>query len=534
MEGWRRWFPLAALMTAFFVFSAYLPSVGLPIYASPDETAHAVTAAQIAKHGRAFIPDTDAFVFPGLHPRSWVSVGATIAPVGFLGWSILLVPAYLLVGMNGLPWIGALFFISGIWPFFHLIASTVHVDTKRSRQAAWLATVVTWSFPPFFLYSNRSLFANGPVLVLFLWVSWFLLSLCRQPLSQRGHFTRFILVIAGITWILTMRPIEVMWMIPWWVWLGWGIRLTRREVAAGAFVAAALLLPSIFLAHAAYGTWFTTGYWLHDRVMQAPTSLISSTSFWALGLPYGFHPHHIWWNVSSFFLHRLWWWTLPTLLFLGVEIFWVARWVRHLKRWHLPSWGTPLLLSGWTVFVLLVLYGSGLYADHVRMGAVTMGNSFLRYTLPFGCLMGVVFGLLHAHLSSSFARNALGILVGLLSIAGVYQAWFADDEGLWYTRRELVRYGSIREATVRTFPSSAIILSERSDKIFFPVIRAISPLPTVTDLLRLGHMSVALGLFARPLSQAQKDRWRATGFDVQEVGSFGRERLYRLLPPSSL
>jgi len=96
-----------------------------------------------------------------------------------------------------------------------------------------------------------------------------------------------------------------------------------------------------------------------------------------------------------------------------------------------------------------------------------------------------------------------------------------------------LRYASIRESVEKWFKPGDIILSERSDKIFFPSYRAVSPLPAIDEAARLltaTSEGYAVGLFVRPMTQAQADLWRKIGLEPIEISSFGREKLYRLQP----
>jgi len=124
------------------------------------------------------------------------------------------------------------------------------------------------------------------------------------------------------------------------------------------------------------------------------------------------------------------------------------------------------------------------------------------------------------------------VVLALVALMGVYSAFFRDEEGIWATRRELLRYVTVRSAALTTFSSEDVILSERSDKIFFPLFRAVTPLPTSDQIKFLATYasSTALGLFSRPLSFSERDAWRKIGYDVHELQTFDRERLYRLTP----
>jgi hypothetical protein len=166
------------------------------------------------------------------------------------------------------------------------------------------------------------------------------------------------------------------------------------------------------------------------------------------------------------------------------------------------------------------------------VGAVTIGNSFLRYLLPVAVLVSVSVAYLHER-----ARGYLPAAAGMtffcvaLSLFGVYRAVNGDDESLLATRPELERYEDVRVAAGEWFGAQDVIISERSDKIFFPEYRAVSPMPRGEEVGRLVNAKeIQVGLYVRPLSQKEKDKWRKYGVEPVELASYARERLYLLKP----
>ena len=110
----------------------------------------------------------------------------------------------------------------------------------------------------------------------------------------------------------------------------------------------------------------------------------------------------------------------------------------------------------------------------------TIANSFLRYFLPIGPLCGWAFAFLWRRFAAVPQWRTLGIVLAIfLSVFGVYRAYFADDEGIWPTQQAVAEYTTIRTAAGRWFGPGDVILSDRSDKIFFPSFRAVSPVPPI-------------------------------------------------------
>lgn len=507
---------LLAIATLLLISSglfSILPSAGQSTYASPDETANAVVVRQIDAHGRVFLPEPLAVTFPWLHPRSWVSVGAKIAPVGFLGWPFFLSLFHFIFGDFILRWGGAFVVLSAIWPMWRLLR-------PFGRFAAWIGVLITFTAPAMILYANRGLFANAVVVAAGIWGVWLLGWLSVAP-RRIGWYA---LTGALIAWTIAARPLEAMWLVPWWAWSARGLRPNRNQIVAACAAAAIAVLPILWLAREAYGSWMAVGYWTRDNAVATAATGAAASSLKS-PFPFGVHPRNILRNVREYLFGLVWPWTS---LLIVVAALYLRDKRASLSRWRSHAvW----LLSAWTVAILLLVYGSGLYLDHVRADAITIGNSFLRYLLPLAPLTGLSAAWLWSRYSfvRPFRLIACAWFV-LLAVFGGFRALIGDDEGLISTRRELIRYTQIRETARQRFHAGDVILSERSDKIFFPEERAVATVTPTGELAALAKQGVKIGLFVRPLSQSQKDDWTQVGLEAQELASFGRESLYRLVP----
>lgn len=521
-SGFLRWG--FGLLTALLLgLYAILPSLGLSVFNSPDETALAVAANRIAITGSASVAEPLARVYPWLHPRSWITSGEQIVPVGFLGWPWFLNFWARGFGTRALPWIGAILILSAIVPFFNLLRE------RLSVASSLLGTIVAFTFPSVILYANRSLFANLPMLALGLWGIWLLRYASRRTNQQDRISHLFALAIGCVCALaLAIRPFEAIWFLPWLAWAGWKWRPSRLGILACVIGVLAAVIPVMLVANQTYGSAFTVGYWLRDNPSSAAVAAASSStvaSSHVSVLPYGFHPRNVIWNVRSFLFGLLWPWTILTLV--GFGWFLKTRW----KKSRFSMDDAPWLLGVWTAVIVIAANGNGLYADQFQLGAVMIGNSFLRYVLPLAPLIGWVVAWMFEKLPRrSWKIFALVLAIALVGFGG-WRALAADDEGILTTRRELQRYADIRTALAQWFHPGDVILSERSDKIAFPDYRAVSPLPLPEDVGALAReRKIGVGLFIRPLTQGQKDAWRKAGLEVQELAAFGREKLYRLSP----
>jgi hypothetical protein len=426
----------------------------------------------------------------------------------------------LILGLAIAPALASLVAVSMAYPLFNLL------EEKFGTRSAWLGTLVGMSVPGMIVFGNRALFPQVPVLALGLWIVW----LWSKFKSETRWWPY---AISGVLAALAFatRPTEMFWLVPWLMWAGWNLRPTRKQLIA---TSVSFLIPLVILgvfAQVSYGAFWKSGYALHDNpdATAATSAMTAATSTGdqsaSFLFPFGIHPTHIAWNVLHYFLELQWPWMI-VLFAAGCLIAWRAyiEWKKS-GRLDPKTYAVPLL-AFWTLFSLAAYYGHGLYSDNIN-GNVTVANSFIRYLLPVGPLVGLA----AAFLFAQWKRLAIPLAI-LLAVFGVWMGYVRDAEGVWTTRGELMRYADARTAAAQTFHPSDVILSERSDKIFFPAFRAVSPLPTPAQVRALSdaHPEIHIGLYVRPLAQAQSDAWRMAGFEPVELGVFGREKLYLLRP----
>jgi len=518
---------ISLLFLGAVALASVLPSLNLTVFSSPDETAAFLVSERLAHQQPVVVAEPLAEFFSWLHPRSWISQSKSIAPVGFLGWSWFLS----FIGIFGsllIPWAASIITASGVVPLFLLLKS------RFGRGAAVMGSLVYATFPTIVFYTNRSLFSNGAFITFGLWL--FLLIQKLVQMEERGKgsvlYRRAAYVLVGLMTALTLsfRPFEAIWFLPWLLWMGRKLSPTKGETYALTFGVLCVALPLALQANLAYGSPWLSGYLVHDNPVAQVLHLQATEQTAAQGsnvlfrfLPFGLHPRNAIWNIRHFLLEFLWPWIC---LFVAATIVYV----RLQRRAGKKLISAPIILMAWTTGILFVVYGSGLYLDNVRVGAITIGNSFLRYLVPLVPILAFATAFLWKEaIRFKYARPIIALFILLLCLYGPFKAYIEDDEGLFYTRPELMRYAELRQETAKWFGEKDIILSERSDKIFFPDFRAVSPLPSPEEIGRLIKDSgVKAALYVRPLSQKDRDSWREQGIELDDLTSSGRERLYLL------
>jgi hypothetical protein len=211
-------------------------------------------------------------------------------------------------------------------------------------------------------------------------------------------------------------------------------------------------------------------------------------------------------------------WTIVTLTS-------IALWWKKREAW-------PYIFVGlWTFVVSAMLYGQAIYQDHVGVNVVSTGNSFVRYMLPLVPLFAWAAAALQSAISKKDASKYLTIvpvlLCALFVACGLNLALRSDKENILDSGQEIRRYAAIRDAASAQLGGQAIILSDRSDKIFFPRFRVASPRPsmeTVKDLVT--NVTTPVALFSTTLDAKGLAPWASAGFTLSPVFTTENQTMY--------
>lgn len=486
----------------------------MTVYLSPDETAVAVAAREFGSRGSLRLPDKLLEAAPWVHPRSWVTHEGSLVPVGFLGYPLVVGVVWRLFGEIGILILTPLLVLSACFPLWRFLKS-LGWWPQVAGIAVWL------SFPTVILYANRGLFPNLALVCLMLWSAY---AVWYRPKALG-------LACAGLLFgiALAIRPVEIVWMMVWlaaaWFAKESSKHTPKNLTAAAWFVGGALpfMVFSAWMAWLTYGTPFTIGYWLRDPVVeQASGSAVAAPATQSPGWPFGFHPRNLWFNVKGYLFGLLSPWLLLTACGAG---YWI-----YSKRERIA------VLAGLATFAILSLvYGQAVYQDHVVHNMVSLGNSFLRYLLPLvpflaaGAAAFIWF--LEKRLRPGWAGLMVVLTIGIVSFQGVQTAIAHDDESLRQALLEIERYEEIRRTAFAKYGRQAIVVSDRSDKVFFPVMRTISPMPSDARLAELvSEYPEPVLLFATAQDQKGLADWLQRGFLLFPSFETKNQVLYEVAP----
>lgn len=509
---WQRWAIGFIGIFAFFSVLTVLPRLSARVYLSPDETAVAVSAERFARTGMMRVSDTLLQRFSWMRPRSFVTQGESMVPVGFLGMAFIAGVAFSIGGTWAMDFITPVAVLLSLYPLYRLV--------RTFRYGARIAVLISWiSFPTIILYTNRGLFPNVPVLCAMIWAVY----LIREGRGQRAFI--FAALLSGLA--ITIRPVEAPWILVWIVAAYVSqVDTMRCKLSVKWFVsisAAASVFPIVgaYIAWRTYGSPFAVGYWLHDTQALSQTAevaLNTRMSWW----PFGFHPRNMLFNIREY----IFWYFAPwtTACVMAIALFW--RRSREAR---------VFIVSGvLTAIILVCIYGQSIYQDHVGINVISIGNSFLRYILPLTPFVVIAIGGLCDRLYSIRSTRNMQLLV-MMSVwtivsFGTWTALIRDKEGVITDIYELSRYVDIREKAIQLLPQHAVIVSERSDKNFFPQFRAVSPMPSWESLQQIVQSRVVpVYYFGSFVSGKALETWREKQLMLEPVFRSDTQMLYHVL-----
>ena len=446
---------------------------------SPDETAVFYFLSEFLSEGKLYYEDTANQWGEGLvHPRSMLAFGNKVVPITFPAFFLIFGAVGLVLGLKSLVYVVPFLSVLTVFAFFYIIKQF------WGRRVAMISAFVLALHPAFIYYTARGFLPNALFVDLFILGIFFLVK-CAVSLANKENYTPFIycfLAVFLIDYARSVRPFELIWM---WIVVGavfiyykdWYALIWKKIIAIWLGVAIFFTVVVLGLNWWLYGNPFSSGYYIFSNrsvevVETAPMEKVKAelTKVKKVDL------HNISSNFYCFLVYVFPWFAI--LATLGaVNIFYDKRLsFRNCGNWRERFKNLPFEIKYIFIFlavmaILLVFYGSWNFTDNIS-GNVTIGNSYVRYFLPI-YIMGIP--LVAVFLNKFLVKRSLLVsALGIMSVWSVIAVWSGED-GIASIRKNFEQYARTRAIVLQKIAKdSSIIISERSDKIFFPDLRVIS------------------------------------------------------------
>lgn len=485
----------------FFICFSFLNWAGPLRFNSPDETANFYFISEFSEEWRMWAYEPANYYLEDMvHPRSIQIVDDFLVPGGFIGMPLL----YGLIAKVITP--GLTIYLT---PLFSVLAGLAWFGIVRkyfNKWAAFASTYLVWSMPAWWYYSARGFLPNVLFISLAMISAYFALVRPMSRYRKKKEMAKSF-VFDNIDWLiagaflgisLMVRPAEILWMA------GVGILLLLFNIKkinwTGLIIFLAVtiiaLIPMFVLNNSLYGSPISTGYQsinsqiiIEDTVEEVKDDQGGMAVEQAIAepqnqyfniaktilLPFDFIPGNILKNFIDYHIEFQYWYTIAWMIGLA---FFLIQLFRKKITWPMAQF---VLIFGFVSAWLIIVYGSWQFFDNINVFNVTIGNSYLRYWLPSFILATPVIGYLIYMIGKVMKFKALQVIFALIFLSafgamGFYTTLFGEDEGLMHVRRHLWRYEWISDRVLEITEDNSIIITDRSDKIFFPERRIVYPL----------------------------------------------------------
>ncbi|HEX9664846.1 MAG TPA: glycosyltransferase family 39 protein, partial [Patescibacteria group bacterium] len=443
---------------------------------SPDETAHYFFSRIFAEETTLqFFEPLNFLSNNGLKPRSVKVINGYLTPGGFIGLNIIYGSLAKIFGVKAVyfftPFMAALAVL-----FFYGLIKIIF-----DQRIAFVSALLLLIQPAFWYYASRGLLPN--VLLVSLLIIGFYFLLKAFEISKIKVYWQWLFAgLAGglISLALTVRPTEYLWVGLILITLFFGYIKRLSFIKIFLFLVAAFLAfcPVFYHNTIVYGQPYLTGYSLSDtkyalqpdleerpiltgEFMAAPPLL--NQGIWKFVYPFKFHPNNIIRNFVNFYLKFFWW--LNILAAVGLIIYLVKYGLEKSKIIYLALLST---ISAW----LIVYYGTWLFFDNITPDRITIGTSYVRYWLPSFILSLPLISLVILYVLKVrrlFFKILLGVVLGaaILLMNARITLW-QGEESLRANLENLLDYQRKAENVFQLTPPEAVIITNRTDKLFFP------------------------------------------------------------------
>jgi len=515
------------------------------VFVSPDETANAFFAKHFSQTGNMAVADPLHIGLGGsVHPRSILVRADQLIPGSFLGLPMYYGAVLFFFGSWALPFLTPLIFLCAVFAWRRLC------EQWFSKEVAFLSALLLLTHPAFWYYASRGLMHNVLFVSLLIFSVFFL---CVQPLSHHlaecthrlGKMRSFQKYADDVLFglcagaALTVRTSELFWVIPLFLFLHIVFSkkhffLSTMFVVMGWGLAWA---PLLWLQYNTFGKPFLTAYTLLSPSTSISTGMAVSVNvvhrLYRLMFPFGIHLQTAWMHFRDYGLLLFWW--LTPLMIIGCVVMFLQKQTSRVHRWYL---GICLVIGLW----LAIWYGSWIIHDNPDPNQITIANSYVRYWLPVFVLAlpfvaSSIYWLVGFIKKPLWKYVAFVILVGGVVMLNIRVVFFSGPDALVSVNHVLQSSRIIRADVFARIPQDGLIITERSDKLFFPersVLLNLRSPQTQSLLPTLFERNTSLfyyGITLDPKEQTLLNTSFAVhGKKLERIKTYNAESLYQFIP----
>lgn len=466
----------------FFIYSWFSLTIWLPnwqqlghiIYSWPDAMANQAFINNFIEHSSLSMPVAQNLSVDNIiHPRSVNVFQGNLVPMGFLG--ILLIYGVIgkVISIAGTLFLTPFFSCLAVLFFFSLIKRIM------GQRAAFISSILLLTLAGYWYYSSLVMLPTVLFVSLLIIGFWFLTKKNYQKPKLEYLNIGIGSLIIGLA--VTVRTVELVWVLAACLVLLLFFGKKNWYLKALIFVVCLIMvfIPIFWQNKILYGDYLNFGYLdLQDSgsaferlpgEFQVESNSRLGSFFKLIFIPFGFHPRVLLNNFYQYFLVIYW----PYLIFaLAGGIYFLAKKKKDKK------------LSAYLIIVAVICawlgfyYGNWVFSDSDILKYNIIGSSYTRYWLPvYICLLPLI-GYAYKQFHRLKINKVLKFIVVAFVICGLSYfsySWAVKSQrdGLRALGNTLQSYYQRYEKVDSLIEKNAILITDRSDKIFFPQYQVI-------------------------------------------------------------
>lgn len=469
---------LLSLALAYFFFYSFLfwstsrlalNSNSQVIFNWPDETANFFFAHNYSQHGTLSVAEPLNIVSANLlHGRSFnVLSNGSLVPVTYLPNIVILGQSIKILGTQLAFLLIPLLALGCVFIFYRIINLIFKDDSLAFVSALLLMSLAPWVY-----FANFSYLTN--ILFIFLAISGFWL---LAEIKVTGKYNLYLFLAGILFWSFAIinRPSEIVWMI---FLLIFTVYWQRKNINYGYYLPALIIMALVaygflVLNKNTYGNYLSLGYFdLANNNLPGATQVTATNSGFnilkILFAPFGFNFVLILKNIYLHFFKIIW----PLILlaaYAKIELY-------RNKQLSSRPWNKYFIILPVVAYLVFIYYGSWQLSDTLVLELNTISVSYVRYFLPLYIILLPLAGYGFINFFTKVQLKYVKyFLLSVIMFFGVAQAYLPKNDGLLATQANLEKYYSQLQGVQKVAPAGSVIVTERTDKVFFPYYKVVIP-----------------------------------------------------------
>lgn len=451
--------------TNIFYWWPTLAGTGHLIFNWPDATANYWFAELFAKTNKLWSFEYLNILSDNLiHARSINVIEGNLVPITFLPAIAIFGGAFRILGSFGIlaftPFLAAL---SGL--LVYRLMNYIFQD----KDISLISTLLFWSMAPWVFFANVVMLPN--VLFIFLILAGF------WALAKSLFFSKplyWILACLFLSLAIFVRPTEIVWLAIIFIYVLYinRAKINWKNYLYGVLILAATSFWFLSLNKITYGAYFSLGYF-NLQSGNLPLEFDNANSYGLLNnlklliAPFGFDFILIFKNIYKYFVKIF----APYLI-----LAFIALVILFYKKKATGVWKKYIIISPIIFIVIFLYYGAWDLADPLVKELNKISISYVRYFLPLyiwtlplvaWAIKKIFFG------PTKINKISYYIIIAALILSSVKLAFYSKHDGLLKNLDNLASYKEQYQALSQQVEEQAVIISSRSDKVFFPEYRVI-------------------------------------------------------------